>query len=125
MVSSSELACRISLSRYVDATLGRVKIAALEKAMIELFDKLVSFLSANLLLGIAGTLATLVSVVALVFVLRRNIGPGSRTLAPDKVSDEDVERRTDEIVRLLIKKDFLKDLVSTYLEQQADKPRFT
>jgi hypothetical protein len=100
-------------------------MAALEKAMIELFDKLVSFLSANLLLGIAGTLATLVSVVALVFVLRRNIGPGSRTLAPDKVSDEDVERRTDEIVRLLIKKDFLKDLVSTYLEQQADKPRFT
>jgi hypothetical protein len=98
-------------------------MAALEKAMIELFDKLVSFLSANL--GIAGTLATLVSVVALVFVLRRNIGPGSRTLAPDKVSDEDVERRTDEIVRLLIKKDFLKDLVSTYLEQQADKPRFT
>src|SRR6476620_10032241 len=50
VVSSSELACRISLSRYVDATLGRVKMAALEKVMIELFDKLVSFLSANLLL---------------------------------------------------------------------------
>ena len=98
---------------------------ALETALSAFGSKVVPFLSTNLLLVVAASLATVVSIVALVFVIRRNVGPSSGTLSPDKVLAGDVNRQTDAIVELLIKKDFLKDLVSSYLEQQARRPRFT
>jgi cytochrome c-type biogenesis protein CcmH/NrfF len=98
---------------------------ALETALSAFGSKVVPFLSTNLLLVVAASLATVVSIVALVFVIRRNVGPSSGTLSPDRVSTGDVNRQTDAVVELLIKKDFLKDLVSSYLEQQARRPRFT
>ena len=98
---------------------------AFETALSAFGSKVVPFISTNFLLVVAASLATVVSIVALVFVIRRNIGPSSGTLSPDKVSADDVDRETSEIVRLLIKKDFLKELVSSHLEQQARRPRFT
>jgi cytochrome c-type biogenesis protein CcmH/NrfF len=98
---------------------------AFETTLSAFGSKVVPFVSTNFLLVVAASLATVVSIVALVFVIRRNVGPSSGTLSPDKVSASDVNRQTDAVVELLIKKDFLKDLVSGYLEQQARRPRFT
>jgi hypothetical protein len=100
-------------------------MSAFEATLSAFGSKVVPFISTNLLLVVAASLATVVSIVALVFVIRRNVGPSSGTLSPDKVSPGDVNRQTDAIVELLIKKDFLKDLVSSHLEQQARRPRFT
>ena len=69
--------------------------------------------------------ATLTSIVALTFVLSRTKGLTSNTLSEERVSDEDIEKRTDEVVRIVLKKEFLKDLVRDHLEQRATKPRFT
>jgi hypothetical protein len=100
-------------------------MSAFETFLSAFNSKVVPFLSTNFLLVVAASLATVVSIVALVFVIRRNVGPSSGTLSPDKVLADDVERETSEIVRLLIKKDFLRELVSSHLEQQARRPRFT
>jgi hypothetical protein len=95
---------------------------AFETALSAFGSKVVPFISTNFLLVVAASLATVVSIVALVFVIRRNIGPSSGTLSPDKVSADDVDRETSEIVRLLIKKIFSRSWCpATWSNRLADR----
>lgn len=96
-----------------------------QKTVDQFVGTLLSLLSTNWLFAVASGLATVVSIVALTFVVRRNTGPSSRTLRPDKVSEEEIDKRSQEVVQLVIKKEYLRGLVSEYLERQASKPRFT
>lgn len=66
--------------------------------------------------------ATLVSIVALTFVFRRGVSPSSDTIESQNLSVDD---RTQEVVRLILKKDFVKDIVVEQLRLTANKPRFS
>jgi hypothetical protein len=71
---------------------------------------------------IAAVLATLASVVALTFVFRRDVTPSSSI---SERGDSSAEERTDEVIRLIIKKEFVRDIVIAQLKQTAARPRFS